>query len=170
MNKERGGKRRRNRRKEPQNIRSEEGRWACEGASENEKREQKNEEPYKRQEDEHTMEEEKIEGKRRNRKGTPLTKKRGKKQEDEHQREDKEREEYIILSLPELYSRLWTSLGHCTQLVESVKISLSCSRDVVSHLHSCSLFSLRGPLFTKKTPSYQYRESHYKPETVVRPS
>ena len=27
-----------------------------------------------------------------------------------------------------------------------------------------------GPLFTKKTPSYQYRDSHYKPETVVRPS
>ena len=26
------------------------------------------------------------------------------------------------------------------------------------------------PLFTKKTPSYQYRDSHYKPETVVRPS
>ena len=27
-----------------------------------------------------------------------------------------------------------------------------------------------GPLFTKKTPSYQYRDSHYKPERVVRPS
>ena len=27
-----------------------------------------------------------------------------------------------------------------------------------------------GPLFTKKMPSYQYRDSHYKPETVVRPS
>ena len=27
-----------------------------------------------------------------------------------------------------------------------------------------------APLFTKKTPSYQYRDSHYKPETVVRPS
>ena len=27
-----------------------------------------------------------------------------------------------------------------------------------------------GPLFTKKTSSYQYRDSHYKPETVVRPS
>ena len=27
-----------------------------------------------------------------------------------------------------------------------------------------------GPLFAKKTPSYQYRDSHYKPETVVRPS
>ena len=27
-----------------------------------------------------------------------------------------------------------------------------------------------GPLFTKKTWSYQYRDSHYKPETVVRPS
>ena len=27
-----------------------------------------------------------------------------------------------------------------------------------------------GPLFTKKTPFYQYRDSHYKPETVVRPS
>ena len=26
-----------------------------------------------------------------------------------------------------------------------------------------------GPLFTKTTPSYQYRDSHYKPETVVRP-
>ena len=27
-----------------------------------------------------------------------------------------------------------------------------------------------GPLFTKKTPSYCYLVSHYKPETVVRPS
>ena len=27
-----------------------------------------------------------------------------------------------------------------------------------------------GPLFTKKTPFYQYRDSHNKPETVVRPS
>ena len=26
------------------------------------------------------------------------------------------------------------------------------------------------PLFTKKIPSYWYRHSHYKPETVVRPS
>ena len=25
-----------------------------------------------------------------------------------------------------------------------------------------------GPIFTKKTSSYQYRDSHYKPETVVR--
>ena len=30
--------------------------------------------------------------------------------------------------------------------------------------------STTGPLFTNKTPSYQYRNSHYKPETVVRPS
>ena len=27
-----------------------------------------------------------------------------------------------------------------------------------------------GPLFTKKTPFYQNRDSHYKPETGVRPS
>ena len=27
-----------------------------------------------------------------------------------------------------------------------------------------------GPLSTKKTPSCWYRDSHYKPETVVRPS
>ena len=27
-----------------------------------------------------------------------------------------------------------------------------------------------GPLITKKIPSYQYRDSHYKPETVVRTS
>ena len=27
--------------------------------------------------------------------------------------------------------------------------------------------STPGPLFTKKTPSYQYRDSHYKPETVL---
>ena len=30
--------------------------------------------------------------------------------------------------------------------------------------------SVPGPLFTKKTPSYQYRDSHYKPETAVRSS
>ena len=27
-----------------------------------------------------------------------------------------------------------------------------------------------GPLFTKKTPSYGYRDPHYKPKTVWRPS
>ena len=27
-----------------------------------------------------------------------------------------------------------------------------------------------GPLFTEKMPSYRYRNPHYKPETVVRPS
>ena len=27
---------------------------------------------------------------------------------------------------------------------------------------------ISGPLFTKKTPSYQYRDSHYNSETVVR--
>ena len=31
-------------------------------------------------------------------------------------------------------------------------------------------WSNSGPLFTTKTPSYQYRDSQYKPETVVRPS
>ena len=32
------------------------------------------------------------------------------------------------------------------------------------------LVHIPGPVFTKKTPSYQHRDSHYKPETVVRPS
>ena len=27
-----------------------------------------------------------------------------------------------------------------------------------------------GPLFTKNSPSYGYRDPHYKPETVWRPS
>ena len=36
--------------------------------------------------------------------------------------------------------------------------------------HYLLLNQVPGPLFTKKTPSYQYRDSHYKPETVVRPS
>ena len=31
----------------------------------------------------------------------------------------------------------------------------------------CLRLTNPGPLFTKKTPSYQYRDSHYKPETVV---
>ena len=35
---------------------------------------------------------------------------------------------------------------------------------------ACGNFVDPGPLFTKKTPSYQYRDSYYKPETVVRPS
>ena len=30
--------------------------------------------------------------------------------------------------------------------------------------------SKSGPLFTKKTPSYHFRDSHDKPKTVVRPS
>ena len=34
--------------------------------------------------------------------------------------------------------------------------------------NECWLIS--GPLFTKKTQSYQHRDSHYKLETVVRPS
>ena len=45
------------------------------------------------------------------------------------------------------------------------------------HLDFCETYQLTslihwytGPLFIKKTPSYQYRDSHYKPETVVRPS
>ena len=35
-----------------------------------------------------------------------------------------------------------------------------------------SIFSIyiAGPLFTKKTPSYGYRDPHYKPKTVWRPS
>ena len=33
-----------------------------------------------------------------------------------------------------------------------------------------STFSYSGPLFTKKTPSYGYRNPHYKPKTVWRPS
>ena len=48
---------------------------------------------------------------------------------------------------------------------------------VVLHKYNCpsaNVASLNqknwGPLFTKKTPSYQYGDSHYKPETVVRPS
>ena len=31
-------------------------------------------------------------------------------------------------------------------------------------------FMVPGPLFTKKTPSYGYRDPHYKPKTVWRPS
>ena len=46
---------------------------------------------------------------------------------------------------------------------------------VTTKSHNRSRFNITGeqtsgPLFTKKTPSYQYRDSHYKPETVVRPS
>ena len=41
-------------------------------------------------------------------------------------------------------------------------------RDFINY--GITLGSHYGPLFTKKTPSYQYRDSHYKPETVVRPS
>ena len=31
-------------------------------------------------------------------------------------------------------------------------------------------WGISGPLFTKKTPCYQYRDPHYKPKTVWRPS
>ena len=41
---------------------------------------------------------------------------------------------------------------------------------VAVFLHSLQQVLRPGPLFTKMTPSYQYRDSHYKPETVVRPS
>ena len=43
------------------------------------------------------------------------------------------------------------------------------------HWHWCNRITgydrlISGPLFTKKTPSYRYMDSHYKPETVVRRS
>ena len=41
---------------------------------------------------------------------------------------------------------------------------------IVKKISEPGSWQLPGPLFTKKTPSYQYRDSHYKPETVVRPS
>ena len=41
--------------------------------------------------------------------------------------------------------------------------------DVASCLTSC-LCIIAGPLFTKTTPSYGYRDPHYKPKTVWRPS
>ena len=37
---------------------------------------------------------------------------------------------------------------------------------LVGHIHKM----IPGPLFTKKTPSYGYRDPHYKPKTVWRPS
>ena len=37
-------------------------------------------------------------------------------------------------------------------------------------INLCQPDSAPGPLITKKTPSYQNRDSHYKAETVVRPS
>ena len=37
-------------------------------------------------------------------------------------------------------------------------------------LRDLAIYHSTEPLFTKKTPSYQYRDSHYKPETVVGPS
>ena len=40
----------------------------------------------------------------------------------------------------------------------------------IMFLDATSAMIQPGPLFTKKAPSYQYRDSHYKPETVVRPS
>ena len=40
----------------------------------------------------------------------------------------------------------------------------------IDAVHKNIISHTSGPLFTKKTPSYQYRNSHYKPETVVRPS
>ena len=40
----------------------------------------------------------------------------------------------------------------------------------IAVLHGMEQPITSGPLFTKKTSSYQYRDSHYKPETVVRPS
>ena len=40
-----------------------------------------------------------------------------------------------------------------------------------AHLIDCNdCWLISGPLFTKKTQSYQYRDSYYKIETVVRPS
>ena len=35
------------------------------------------------------------------------------------------------------------------------------------NLSACISITNTGPLFTKKMPSYGYRDSHYKPETVV---
>ena len=41
--------------------------------------------------------------------------------------------------------------------------------DVITYVHR-NICHSAGPQFTKKTPSYGYRDSLYKPDTVVRPS
>ena len=41
---------------------------------------------------------------------------------------------------------------------------------VNNHIIHLNLQEYPGLLFTKKMPSNQYRDSHYKPETVVGPS
>ena len=60
------------------------------------------------------------------------------------------------------------------RVAELVTTSIMWCHDDIWHRKACqitgSLSRKPRPLFTKKTPSYQYRDSHYKPETVVRPS
>ena len=61
---------------------------------------------------------------------------------------------------------MWTMVRHKWVIYSLVSSPCSCHRYEKPSL----LPNYPGPLFTKKTPSYQYRDSHYIPETVVRPS
>ena len=50
-----------------------------------------------------------------------------------------------------------------------LKILTSTAPTVLENIKNY-VFTRTGPLFTKKTPSYRYRDPHYKPKTVWRPS
>ena len=74
------------------------------------------------------------------------------------------------LALQGLYILAWNSIRYC---IKHDATSWNGHDQLIIVPWNFEIFHDRpdpGPLFTKKTPSYQYRDSHYKPEAVVRPS
>ena len=73
-----------------------------------------------------------------------------------------------VLAIDLIWKRAFMVRGVTLPLSQRFLCRLAtCSRLTSWHENA---FSITGPLFTKKTPSYQYRDSQYKPETVIRPS
>ena len=64
-----------------------------------------------------------------------------------------------------MFKPLATSSGQCRSNIDRVSLKYN--------VCSCQMLRRQvntGPLFTKKTPSYGYRDPHDKPKTVWRPS
>ena len=73
------------------------------------------------------------------------------------------------LDLWKLGYALYRNMISIALMKEYLSFEVTHREKILSHA-GIHLIIYPGPLFTKKTPSYQYRDPHYKPETVVRPS
>ena len=66
-----------------------------------------------------------------------------------------------------VFKKVTTSFNNAIYLRESFRSPFG---PYVPFIWNCYVSRNPGPLFTKKTPSYGYRDPHYKPKTVWRPS